>query len=62
MNVFVTVGVQMSFDRLIMVVDGWVASHTGMHIYAQIGETSYRPVHIEYVSVRCATDITRQSL
>jgi UDP-N-acetylglucosamine transferase subunit ALG13 len=51
MNVFVTVGAQMPFDRLIMAVDEWAASHTGMHIYAQIGETSYRPEHIEYVTL-----------
>ena len=51
MNVFVTVGAQMQFDRLIMAVDGWAASHTEMHIYAQIGETSYRPEHIEYVTL-----------
>jgi UDP-N-acetylglucosamine transferase subunit ALG13 len=49
MNVFVTVGAQMPFDRLIMAVDEWAASHTGIHIYAQIGKTSYRPEHIEYV-------------
>ena len=51
MNVFVTVGAQMPFDRLIMAVDAWAANHTGMHIYAQIGETSYRPEHIEYATL-----------
>lgn len=51
MNVFVTVGAQMPFDRLIMAVDAWAANRTGMHIYAQIGETSYRPEHIEYVAL-----------
>ena len=51
MNVFVTVGTQVHFDRLIKAVDEWAASQTGMHIFAQIGETSYRPEHIEYVTL-----------
>jgi len=51
MNVFVTVGTQVPFDRLIMAVDSWAASNTGTHIYAQIGETSYRPEHIEHVTM-----------
>lgn len=62
MNVFVTVGAQMPFDRLIKAVDGWAASHTGMHIYAQIGESSYRPEHIEYVTLLEPPDFRRRVL
>lgn len=62
MNVFVTVGSQMPFDRLIMAVDGWAASHTGMNIYAQIGETPYRPEHIEYVALLEPSEFRRRVL
>ena len=41
----------MPFDRLIKAIDEWAASHTGIHIFAQIGETSYRPEHIEYITL-----------
>jgi len=51
MNIFVTVGAQMPFDRLIMAIDEWAVSHAGMQIYAQIGNTSYRPEHIKYVAL-----------
>ena len=62
MNIFVTVGTQVAFDRLIMAVDAWAASHTGMHIYAQIGETSYRPEHIEYVAMLEPPEFRRRVL
>lgn len=52
----------MPFDRLIMAVDGWAASHTEMHIYAQIGETSYRPAHIEYVNLLEPPEFRRRVL
>lgn len=62
MNVFVTVGTQGPFDRLIMAVDKWAASHSGMHIFAQIGETSYRPEHIEYVTMMEPPEFRRRAL
>lgn len=62
MNVFVTVGAQDSFDRLIMAVDGWAARHAEMHIYAQIGETSYRPEHIEHVTLLEPSEFRRRVL
>ena len=62
MNVFVTVGAQMPFDRLIKAIDEWAASHTGMHIFAQIGETSYRPEHIEYVTLLEPSEFRRRVL
>jgi UDP-N-acetylglucosamine transferase subunit ALG13 len=62
MNVFVTVGAQESFDRLIMAIDGWAANHTGMQIYAQIGESSYRPENIEYVTLLEPPEFRRRVL
>jgi UDP-N-acetylglucosamine transferase subunit ALG13 len=47
--IFVTVGTQLPFDRLVAAVDQWAASHrrTG-DVFAQIGPGSYVPKHIRY--------------
>ena len=48
MNLFVTVGAQMPFDRLIAAIDRWAASQPGHQIVAQVHEQStFRPRHIE---------------
>jgi UDP-N-acetylglucosamine transferase subunit ALG13 len=46
--IFVTVGHQMPFDRLVRLVDQWAGEHPEAAIYAQIGETDYRPRYIDY--------------
>ena len=48
--IFLTVGTQFSFDRLVKAVDELV-SRNGFEekIFAQIGDTSYRPHNFEYV-------------
>lgn len=43
MNIFVTVGAQMPFDRLIKAVDYWAEARRGLQIFAQIGSGSYEP-------------------
>jgi UDP-N-acetylglucosamine transferase subunit ALG13 len=48
--IFVTVGAQMHFDRLIRVVDDWAARDCQEEIFAQIGPAKYRPKNIRYVS------------
>jgi len=45
--IFVTVGEQLPFDRLIHAVDEW-ASVSGQEVFAQIGRSALRPVHIAY--------------
>lgn len=46
--IFVTVGTQLPFDRLVRAVDAW-AGHTGRRgILAQIGPSELRPEFIEY--------------
>jgi exopolysaccharide biosynthesis glucuronosyltransferase PssE len=47
--IFVTVGTDGPFDRLIRVVDGWAGETGRSDVFAQIGRTSLRPSHIEYV-------------
>jgi len=41
----------MPFDRLIGAVDAWAASQQGKSLFAQIGETAYRPSHIEFAEL-----------
>lgn len=46
--IFVTVGAQMPFDRLIRAVDAWAGSRGRDDLFAQIGESEYRPMHLEF--------------
>jgi UDP-N-acetylglucosamine transferase subunit ALG13 len=45
--IFVTVGEQLPFDRLIRTVDEWSASSV-KEVFAQIGRTDWKPSHIDY--------------
>ena len=45
--IFVTVGEQLPFDRLIRAIDQW-AEQQHHKIFAQIGNSSYKPIHFEY--------------
>jgi UDP-N-acetylglucosamine transferase subunit ALG13 len=47
-GIFVTVGGQTPFDRLVRTVDGWAASHGRRDVFAQIGETTRYPEHVEW--------------
>jgi UDP-N-acetylglucosamine transferase subunit ALG13 len=44
--IFVTVGVQLPFDRLIRAVDGWAGTRGRADIVAQAGASAYRPQHL----------------
>lgn len=48
--IFVTVGHQMPFDRLVRAVDEWARERGRNDIFAQIGETAYRPTHIGFAA------------
>lgn len=41
--IFVTVGSQMPFDRLIKAVDAWAGNHREYEVEAQIGNSAYEP-------------------
>ena len=47
--IFVTVGAQMAFDRLIEWVDDWAVEEGRQDVVAQIGPSSYQPRQIEVV-------------
>jgi UDP-N-acetylglucosamine transferase subunit ALG13 len=46
-KIFVTVGTQLPFDRLIAAVDSWAAEHDA-EVFAQTGGTSFRPQNIAW--------------
>lgn len=45
--IFVTVGVQLPFDRLIRTIDVWAGTRTRSDVVAQVGASAYRPAHIQ---------------
>jgi UDP-N-acetylglucosamine transferase subunit ALG13 len=44
--IFVTVGTQGQFDRLIRTVDTWAGFRGRTDVFAQTGPSEYRPIHI----------------
>jgi UDP-N-acetylglucosamine transferase subunit ALG13 len=46
--IFVTVGGQLPFDRLIRSVDAWAGARQQPDVFAQIGSSSFRPRHIRW--------------
>lgn len=46
--IFVTVGYQMSFDRLIEAVDQWAGAHPDAELFAQIGPSELEPANMPY--------------
>lgn len=46
--IFVTVGTQLAFDRLISAVDNWASRAQGIEVHAQIGPSSFKPRHLHY--------------
>lgn len=48
MRLFVTVGAQLPFERLVIAVDTWAQKNESIEIFAQIGKSKYHPTHIKY--------------
>lgn len=46
--IFVTVGAQMPFDRLVKTVDRWARENGRDDVFAQIGQSEYRPSHMQW--------------
>ena len=55
--IFVTVGAQMPFDRLVRTVDAWAGSRKRSDVYAQIGTTEFRPRYIDYIQFLAPDDL-----
>jgi UDP-N-acetylglucosamine transferase subunit ALG13 len=46
--IFVTVGSELPFDRLVRVVDEWAQAAGRKDVFAQIAETEFKPAYIPY--------------
>jgi len=46
--IFVTVGSQLPFDRLVMAVDKWSEGNKEQDIFAQIGQSDYSPANFKF--------------
>ena len=49
--IFVSVGMQMPFDRLCQAVDAWAGDNGRDDVFMQIGETDWRPSNVEYTEL-----------
>lgn len=45
-DIFVTVGTQLPFDRMVKAVDAWAGEHAGVTAFAQTGPAEYCPRHL----------------
>jgi UDP-N-acetylglucosamine transferase subunit ALG13 len=57
--IFVTVGSQEPFDRLIRAVDEWAKLRVRSDVFAQIGGSTYRPLHIEFTQFINPSEFSR---
>ena len=48
--IFVTVGTQLPFDRLVKAVDAWAGGNRETAAFAQIGSSAYKPAHMEWAA------------
>ena len=46
--IFLTVGTQLPFDRLVRAVDEWAGAHPGQPVVAQVGRTGCRPRNMQW--------------
>ena len=46
--IFVSVGMQMPFERLCKIVDDWAGRNGRTDVFMQIGETEWKPSHCKY--------------
>lgn len=58
-SIFVTVGTELPFDRLIGAVDGWAGDRGRDDVFAQIGETATAPEHLASAPALEATTFRR---
>ena len=59
--IFVTVGEQLPFDRLIRTIDEWKAT-SSEEVFAQVGKSQWKPLHINYRDFLSPQDFTEKFL
>jgi UDP-N-acetylglucosamine transferase subunit ALG13 len=58
--IFVTVGTDLPFDRMMRVVDSWARDHDRRDVFAQIGEGGWEPEYIEFTHFLQPPDYKRR--
>ncbi len=58
--IFVTVGSQMPFDRLIRAVDEWAETRDTRDVFAQVGRTDYTPRHMGWTPALSPADFRQR--
>jgi UDP-N-acetylglucosamine transferase subunit ALG13 len=58
--IFVTVGSQLPFDRMVSQVDAWAETRPEVEIFGQVGDTKYPPRHFESVSTMSPEEYQRR--
>lgn len=58
-RLFVTVGAQMPFDRLVAAMDRWAATHPGCRVLAQIGASDLAPRHLTWARFLSPSELER---
>lgn len=58
-GIFVTVGAQMPFDRLVLAVDAWAQARGRTDVLAQIGPSERPPRHIAHTRFLAPSDFDR---
>jgi UDP-N-acetylglucosamine transferase subunit ALG13 len=59
--IFVTVGTQLPFDRLIRTIDRWASARPYADAFAQIGPAQYRPHHMPWAEFLDAEECRRKT-
>lgn len=55
--IFVTVGTQLAFDRMVNTVDAWASAHPDVEVYGQIGPSALTPQHMGSSSFLSPTEV-----
>lgn len=58
--IFVSVGTQLPFERLIRAMDSWSQDHPNEDVFAQIGKTDYAPCFMAFSEKLSPTDYTEK--
>jgi len=59
--IFVAVGGQKPFDRLVSCVDDWAGRHPEQSVFAQTGESEFRPRHLEWTKFLSPDDFRKHA-
>lgn len=58
--IFVTVGTDQPFDRMLRVIDSWAHDNLRKDVFAQIGKNAWEPRHIEFTHFLGPADFQRR--